>query len=138
MIGGIAWRCRTIREDTGRLLILRGGAAQHKNIIMRIQFQDEEVDVRFNLGVQISYEEITGEAFDLTTITTGKKAAALYYAVLNRSGWHGSMEQLLTDATGAELQSLADAVAEAVKTWADIPAVMREEPSEDSEQVKKK
>ena len=99
----------------------------------------EELTIRFNMKVEITFEEITGEAFSLQSLEKQKNCIALYYAAIltNNPDTNIKIEQLLEDATAKEINNLAEAVIGAMTEWMKIPSVLPKEDqqAEDSDKA---
>lgn len=95
-----------------------------------------ELDVKFNMGVQIAYEEIIGEPFDLNEVgKTTKNRAALYSAALVASNPDAPID-MATEIMKADFEELAaidKAVAEAMEEFFK-PVVGMPKPKEGTSQ----
>lgn len=89
----------------------------------------EQVDIRFNMAVEIAYEEITGEPFNIETLNKQKNSLALYMAAIITANPDTkiTIERLMTEASGAEIGQLATAVIESMTQWMHIPDVLPKE-----------
>lgn len=86
----------------------------------------------FNLGAQIAYEDITGQAFELTQITTVKARTALYMACIIAADENTpiTMDQLLAAENPEDIQTIDEAVAEMIRAWFHLPATAQKEEPE--------
>jgi len=89
----------------------------------------EQVDIRFNMAVEIAYEEITGDPFNIETLNKQKNSLALYMAAIITANpeTNITIERLMTEASGAEIGQLATAVIESMTQWMHIPDVLPKE-----------
>ena len=88
-----------------------------------------ELNISFNMAVEIEYEELSGKPFDLQQMDTQKATMQLCFAVLKVSNDKVpfTFEELNRKATFRETTALKAAVIEAMNEWLGIPAVMAEE-----------
>lgn len=105
---------------------------------MKVKILSEELEIKFNMAVEIGYEEIIGEAFDVTQLDKQKNSLALYMSAILASNPDTAitMDRLLTEATGHEIAQLSQAVVEAMTTWMEVPAVAVEEKKEEGDTEK--
>lgn len=105
---------------------------------MKVKILSEEIEIKFNMAVEIGYEEIIGEAFDVTQLDKQKNSLALYMSAIlaNNPGTAITMDRLLTEATGHEIAQLSKAVVEAMTTWMEVPAVTANEKKEEGDTEK--
>lgn len=105
---------------------------------MIVKILGEEIAIKFNMAVEIGYEEITGEVFDVSQLNKQKNSAALYMSVILESKPDTSitMERLVSEATGKEIAQLSQAVVTAMTEWMELPAVTVEEKKEEGETEK--
>lgn len=103
-----------------------------------IHLFDETISIAFNMAVEIGYEEITGEIFDIESIRKTKNMVALLYAavVVNNPGTKITIDDLYTKAKASDITALRDCVFQAMNEWIAVPAVM-EENAEESGDAKK-
>lgn len=97
-----------------------------------IHILGEDIRVRFNMAVEIAYEEIAGEPFTLDGIKYMKGMAALAMAVVivNNPDTTITMERLTKEATGQEVGALNVAAVEAMTEWLTVPKVEQTEEPE--------
>ena len=88
-----------------------------------------ELNISFNMAVEIEYEELSGKPFDLQQMDTQKATMQLCFASLKVANDKVpfTFEQLNRDATFSETKALKAAVIEAMNEWLGIPAVMASE-----------
>ena len=105
---------------------------------MKVKILGEEIAIKFNMAVEIGYEEILGEAFDVTQLDKQKNSLALYMSAILASNPETAitMDRLLTEASGPEIAQLSQAVIEAMTAWMELPAVMEEEKKEEGDAEK--
>lgn len=89
----------------------------------------EQVDIRFNMGVEIAYEEITGDPFNIESLNRQKNSVALYMAAIITANPDTkiTIKRLMKEASGAEIGQLATAVIESMTQWMHIPDVLPKE-----------
>lgn len=97
-----------------------------------------ELNISFNMAVEIEYEELSGKPFDLQQMDTQKATMQLCYAVMKVSNDKVpfTFEELNRKATFSETTALKAAVIEAMNDWLGIPAVMAEEAKPAAEEEK--
>ena len=49
---------------------------------MKVKILGEEIAIKFNMAVEIGYEEILGEAFDVSQLDKQKNSLALYMSAI--------------------------------------------------------
>lgn len=107
----------------------------------KITILGEEVVIRFNMAVEIAYEEIVDAPFNAASLQRQKDCLALGIAAIITCNPDTkiTMERLLTEATGSEMTALNNALAESMKEWFEVPVVEKQEdaaPAEGDEQPK--
>lgn len=97
-----------------------------------IEILGEKIAIKFNMAVEIAYEEITGEPFSIEALKSQKNSAALYMAVLlaSKPDTQITMEKLINEADGPTIATLSTAVIQAMSKWMKLPSVITEEPVE--------
>lgn len=105
----------------------------------KINLLGEEVTIRFNMAVEIAYEEITDTPFSASSLTRQKDCLALGMAaiVTNKPDTKITLDKLLHEASGKEMAELNSALAETMSAWFEIPKVMEKESEADSQEAKK-
>ena len=88
-----------------------------------------ELNISFNMAVEIEYEELSGKPFDLQQMDTQKATMQLCFASLKVANDKVpfTFDKLNRDATFSETTALKAAVIEAMNEWLGIPAVMAAE-----------
>lgn len=106
---------------------------------MIVKILGEEIAIKFNMAVEIGYEDIIGEAFNIQQLDKQKNSLALYMAaiVASKPDTSITMEKLLNEATGQEITQLSQAVVEAMTTWMELPSVIVEEKNKDEGEPEK-
>ena len=105
----------------------------------KINILGHELNVSFNMAVEIEYEEMSGKPFDLEKMNTQKATMQLCYASLKiaNNKVPFTFEQMIGKLSFNETAELKNKVIEAMNEWLAIPAVMadngQEQPSVDSE-----
>jgi hypothetical protein len=95
----------------------------------KINILGHELNVSFNMAVELEYEDISGQPFDLEAMNTQKATMQLCYASLKVANdklpfSFASMNENLSFRETAELKN---AVIDVMNEWLGIPAVMAEE-----------
>lgn len=105
----------------------------------KINILGHELNVSFNMAVEIEYEEMSGKPFDLESMNTQKATMQLCYASLKiaNNKVPFTLEQMNSKLSFSETAELKNKVIEAMNEWLAIPAVMadngQEQPARDSE-----
>lgn len=100
----------------------------------RITILGETLDIKFNMLVELNYEELTeGEAFSIEALAKMKNSIALYMAAILAANpdTNITVDRLLKEATGPEIASLSNAVITSMTNWMKIPSVIKEEQTEE-------
>ena len=97
-----------------------------------------ELNISFNMAVEIEYEELSGKPFDLQQMDTQKATMQLCYASMKVSNDNVpfTIDEMNCKATFRETAELKAAVIEAMNDWLGIPAVMAEEAQPAAEEEK--
>ena len=91
----------------------------------------QEVEIKFNMGVLIGYEEITGTSFYGETFETTKTRYALVCAVLAQSDLGADVaDKLLKEAGYKEFNEIFAAITKAATEFFELPQVMEAEKEE--------
>lgn len=95
----------------------------------------EDITISFCMAVEIAYEEISGEAFDVATIDNRKKMLILDYAAILTADPETKItfDRLVKEAKPKEISALSEAVCNAMYQWYEIPSVMAEQKKADSQ-----
>lgn len=106
----------------------------------KINILGEDIVLRFNMAVQLSYEEVTGEAFIVQNITTRKAQAALYIAAIitNNPETGITLERLMKEAKSPDFQALDMAMGELISDWYNLPKAVADVIEEDSKKAEAK
>lgn len=107
----------------------------------KITVKGEQITIRFNMGVECAYEDITQRPFNLADFKDKKLLMALFHAAIiaNNPETEVTFEYLLTEATCEEVTALDNAVSETMSDWLHVPAVIRKDdqkPEEGGEKPK--
>lgn len=92
----------------------------------KVKVLGQELTIRFNMSVEIIYEELTAKPFNISeTIERAKDRMALLSAAIAASNDvpDDFAERLATEASAQEIGELASAVYNAFKEWAKIPEI---------------
>ena len=111
---------------------------------MKVTISNEEIDIQFNMAVEIAYEEVAGEPFNIESLSKMKNTMALCMAAIVAANPDTSitMEYLLKNASVKEIGELKNAVTETMMEWLQIPKVIadaeakEEQPDVNEEQPK--
>lgn len=95
----------------------------------KIKILGHELNIIFNMAVEIEYEDLSGKPFDLQQMDTQKTTMQLCYATLKVSNNNVpfTIDEMNRKATFSETAELKAAVIKAMNEWLGIPAVMSEE-----------
>lgn len=96
---------------------------------MTINILNEEIDIRFNMAVELAYEEITNEPFNIESLNKMKNTLALDMAaiIVAKEDTQITIERLMKEANGKEIGQLNNAVITEMMAWLQIPAVVAKE-----------
>ena len=101
----------------------------------------EELDIRFNMAVEIAYEEIANEPFNVQSLERQKNIVALCMATIiaNNPETKITAERFIREVASDEYNTLVSAVIEAMTEWMKIPSVIpQEKPSEEETEAAEK
>ena len=89
----------------------------------------QEVTIMFNMAVQISFEEITGKSFREINTDSSKDNFALAYAAIiaNNSDTNLTVDNLIHEASGAELNAVIKAISDSFIEWNNVPETFADE-----------
>lgn len=92
----------------------------------------EEITIKFNMAVEITYEEIVGEPFTIEALKSQKNSAALYMSAIleSKPDTKITRERLIHEVDGPTISTLSQAIINAMSEWMKLPAVIQEEPVE--------
>lgn len=104
----------------------------------RITILGEDIAIRFNMAVELAYEEIADRPFLLEDMEYQKNSIALYTAAIitNNPDTKITFDRLITEATGEDIKVLGGAVISCMREWMNIPSVIPEEKRDDDDQPK--
>ena len=94
----------------------------------------------FNMAVQISFEEITGKPFSEIYTNVSKDSLALAYSAIiaNNPDCNITVDNLMHDASGAELNAVIKAISDSFIEWNKVPGTLADEEDKKEEERKKK
>ena len=100
----------------------------------------QEVTIMFNMAVQISFEEITGKPFSEIDTNVSKDSLALAYSAIiaNNPDCNITVDNLMHDASGAELNEVIKAISDSFVEWNKVPETLADEEDKKEEEKKKK
>ena len=100
----------------------------------------QEVTIMFNMAVQISFEEITGKPFSEIDTNVSKDSLALAYSAIiaNNPDCNITVDNLMHDASGAELNGVIKAISDSFVDWNKVPETLADEEDKKEEEKKKK
>ena len=83
----------------------------------------------FNMAVQISFEEITGKPFSEIDTNVSKDSLALAYSAIiaNNPDCNITVDNLMHDASGAELNAVIKAISDSFVEWNNVPATLADD-----------
>ena len=90
---------------------------------------EEELNICFNMATEIAYEQVTGQAFDPSSLDKVETTIALYYAAIlaNNLKTKIKLEHLMYQATATDISALRKAVLKTFGEWANVPDIMLKE-----------
>lgn len=99
----------------------------------------QEVTIMFNMAVQISFEEITGKPFSEIDTNVSKDSLALAYSAIiaNNPDCNITVDNLMHDASGAELDAVIKAISDSFVEWNKVPGTLADEEDKKEEEKKK-
>lgn len=91
-----------------------------------VKINGHELNVVFNMAVEIEYEDMSGQPFDLEKMNTQKATMQLCYASMKvaNSKLPFTFDQLNGIISFSETTELKNAVLTAMHDWLNIPSVM--------------
>ena len=97
----------------------------------------EKIAIEFNLAVEVAYEEIADRPFDIADLVSQRNSVALYMAAIITANPDTAItvERLMKEATGPEIDQLSKAVITAMTEWLHLPQVLKKDdkPADDTE-----
>jgi hypothetical protein len=111
-----------------------------KKEVTSITLLGEELSIKFNLAVECAYEKIAGKPFDLNDLVSQTSSTALYMAAIleSKPDTEITVERLMREATGPEIEQLSKAVVAAMTKWLDMPDVLKKLQKDDKAEKKAK
>ena len=103
-----------------------------------INILGEQIAIEFNLAVEVAYEEIADRPFDIADLVSQRNSVALYMAAIITATPDTAItvERLMKEATGPEIEQLSKAVIAAMTEWLHLPQVLKkEQPAEDEDKT---
>lgn len=94
-----------------------------------ISILGENLQIRFNMAVELAYEEITQKPFSLKDLDYQKNSTALYMAAIitNNPDTKITYDRLIKEASADEIGAIAEAVIECMTDFLHIPGVIPDE-----------
>lgn len=108
----------------------------------KVRILGEELNICFNFAVELKFEELTNDSFDIRKLNGNKKLSSLYWAAItvNNENVNFSFDEFTKNAKKEEIDSLDEAIAVEFKKWMNIPdtlgADITDKPSEKGEEEK--
>lgn len=94
----------------------------------QINILGEDVKIAFNMAVEIAYEQLTGQVFDLEAIsksmTMGTVKLAFACIIANNPDTTITLDNILYDITPAEMKMLTETYVREMREWLQIPDVV--------------
>lgn len=111
-----------------------------KKEVTSITLLGEELSIKFNLAVECAYEKIAGKPFDLNDLVSQTSSTALYMAAIleSKPDTEITVERLMREAKGPEIEQLSKAVVAAMSKWLDMPDVLKRLQKDDKAEKKAK
>jgi len=100
---------------------------------MKVRILEEEIDITFNVKVQMAYEQITGKPFDKEVVETVTNMTALCMAAVfvAKPTTSISLDSLMEKASSSEYLQLRQAVLEEMRIWYQMPETLTKEEEEE-------
>lgn len=99
----------------------------------KVTLNNQEIEIRFNLATQLSYEELSGKAFNASEILPregddkqSKDLMNLAIACLIANESPVGADYMLKEASYKESQELIVAVVKEMLTWLGVPSIAEE------------
>lgn len=101
----------------------------------KITILGKELNVVFNIAVEIEYEDLSGEPFNIESMNTQRMTMQLCYASLKVANEKVpfTFAEMNNKLSFKESAILKNAVIEAMNEWLNIPAVMAENEQQHSD-----
>lgn len=96
---------------------------------MIVNILKEEINIQFNMAIEIAYEEISGETFNVESLKKMRNTIALDMAAIiaAKPDTEITIERLMKEAKGPEIAALNKAVIDEMTAWLNIPEVIAKE-----------
>lgn len=97
--------------------------------MQKIKFIGKDINIAFNVAVQIEYENITKEPFDIAKLAYMRNSVALYEAaikVYNPDAGITSAD-ITSKASAEDMKAISTAVVEEMAAWIKVPDFIKEE-----------
>ena len=103
-----------------------------------INILGEKIAIEFNLAVEVAYEEIADRPFDIADLVSQRNSVALYMAAIITANPDTAItvERLMKEATGPEIEQLSKTVIAAMTEWLHLPQVLKKDETEKPEDDK--
>lgn len=104
--------------------------------MQKIKFIGKYINIAFNVAVQIEYENITSEPFDISKLAYMKNSVALYEAAIkvNNPDAGITSADITLQASSADMKTISTAVVEEMAAWIKVPEMMKEEPKNEEKE----
>ena len=101
----------------------------------KLNILGEDIIIRFNMAVEIAYEDITGEAFSLQGIDKQKNSVALCMAaiIVNNPDTAITTDRFIKEISAVDYTNIVTAVVESMTEWMQIPAVLPKDDQPDEQ-----
>ena len=98
----------------------------------------KEVNIAYNMAVQILFEDIVGKSISEADLTLTRNSLALYYACIsvNNKDIDITIDDLMYNISGEDMATLRVAVTESISEWSHIPSIMADKNQGDEESKK--
>ena len=103
--------------------------------MQQIKFLGKELNIAFNVAVQIEYENITGEPFNVAKLAYMKNSVALYEAAIKVSNPDAGItsKDIKENASSEDMKVISTAVVDELAAWIKVPDFIKEEPAKESD-----
>lgn len=100
----------------------------------KIKILGEKLDIRFCMAVEIAYEEISGEPFDIDCLKMQKNSLCLGMAAIITANpdTEITISRLMNEASGREIGELNNAVIESMMEWLRTPKVVADQDAKET------
>lgn len=106
---------------------------------MKVKILGHELEVTFNMAVEIEYEDISGMIFNVENLNSQKGTMQVCYAAMKVANGKVpfTFEEMVTKATAEETSMLKDATIKCMMEWLKVPEVMSDKQTEGEEESEK-